>query len=104
MSFLVELPPSEFNKEAFAQFDPAVGFNQGDALAIAWFSQLAYETRLPDKIRAIGELWQLAEVRIVQQPTKSTLPLSDTRGIIANKGKLSSLRSREPSRSICLIG
>jgi triacylglycerol lipase len=85
MSFLVELPQSEFSPNAFARFAPSGGFIDGNAAAMAWMSQLAYETRLPDKIRAIGELWGLAEVRIVRQPAKSTLPLSDTRGIIASK-------------------
>ena len=32
------------------------------ALAMAWMSQLAYETRLPDKIRAIGALYGLVEI------------------------------------------
>ena len=87
MSFLVELPQSEYNRNAFAHFAPTGGFDNGTgtALAMAWMSQLAYETRLPDKIRAIGALFGLAEIRILQQPAKSTLPLSDTRGIIANK-------------------
>jgi len=31
-------------------------------LAMAWMSQLAYETRLPDKIRAIGALYGLVEI------------------------------------------
>jgi hypothetical protein len=87
MSFIVELPLSEYNKGAFAQFDPAAKFTRGNALAMAWMSQLAYETRLPDKIRAIGEVWQLDEIHIVEQPAKSTLPLSDTRGMIASKGE-----------------
>jgi triacylglycerol lipase len=85
MSFAVELPQSEYNKAAFAHFEPAAGFRPGNALAMAWISQLAYETHLPDKIRAIGALWQLGEVRIVQQRGKGPLPLSDTRGIITNK-------------------
>jgi hypothetical protein len=89
MSFAVELPQSEYNKDAFAHFQPDAGFAPGNALAMAWLSQLAYETHLPDKIRTIGELWQLAEVQVVQQPAKtaltSALPLSDTRGIIACK-------------------
>jgi hypothetical protein len=85
MSFVVELPQSEYGKDAFAQFEPAAGFRPGNALAMAWISQLAYETHLPDKIRAIGALWQLGEVRIVQQRAKGPLPLSDTRGIITNK-------------------
>ena len=67
MSFLVELPQSEFDPHAFAQFAPSSGFTGGNALAMAWMSQLAYETRLPDKVRAIGDLWDLAEVHVVQQ-------------------------------------
>src|SRR5262249_19071862 len=84
MSFLVELPQSEYNPDAFKQFDPAAAFSKGNALAMAWISQLAYETRLPDKIRAIGALWDLADISIVQQPAKSTLPLSDTRAVMAS--------------------
>ena len=96
MSFLVELPQSEYNRNAFAQFAPTGGLDDGTgtALAMAWMSQLAYETRLPDKIRAIGALFGLAEVRILKQPAKSTLPLSDTRGIIANKDECSHSRVR----------
>jgi hypothetical protein len=85
MSFLVELPQDEYNLNAFARFAPTGGFDNDTALAMAWMSQLAYETRLPDKIRAISASFGLSEVRILQQPVKSTLPLSDTRGIIANK-------------------
>jgi hypothetical protein len=85
MSFLVELPQNEFDADAFAQFASTGGFIGGNALATVWMSQLAYETRLPDKIRAIGDLWHLADVHIVQQHAKSTLPLSDTRGIIASR-------------------
>jgi Lipase (class 3) len=87
MSFVVELPLSEYYKGAFAQFDPAAGFRQGNALAMAWISQLAYETHLPDKIRTIGELWQLAEIQVVRQPAASILSQSDTRGIIVSKGE-----------------
>jgi hypothetical protein len=83
MSLLVELPQSEFNPLAFAQFSPVAGFGGGNALAMAWMSQLAYETHLPEKIAAIGELWRLTDIRVIQQPAKTTLPLSDTRGIIA---------------------
>jgi hypothetical protein len=87
MSFAVELPQSEYSKAAFAHFEPAAGFKPGNALAMAWISQLANETHLPDKIRAIGASWQLGEVRIVRQAAKSKLPLSDTRAIIAGKGE-----------------
>jgi triacylglycerol lipase len=85
MSFLVELPQSEFNPHAFTDFAPTGGFEKGNALAMAWMCQLAYETRLPDKVGAIGKLWGLDDVRILRQPAKSTLPMSDTRGVIASK-------------------
>ena len=85
MSVLVELPESEYNLNAFAQFVPTGGFSIGTALAMAWMSQLAYETRLPDKISAIGARFGLTKIRILRRPAKTTLPLSDTRGIIADK-------------------
>jgi hypothetical protein len=85
MSFLVELTQSEYNPNALADFVPTAGFNRGNALAMAWMSQLAYETRLPKKISAIGKSWGLADLQVIQQPAKSTLPLSDTRGVIASK-------------------
>jgi triacylglycerol lipase len=87
VSFLVELPQSEFNPDAFLQFAPDGGFTEGNALAMAWMSQLTYETRLPDKIQEISALWHLADVRILKQSVRSTLPLSDTRGVIATKDK-----------------
>jgi hypothetical protein len=102
MSFLVELPQSEFNPDAFARFAPTGGFNNDNALAMAWMSQLAYETRLPDKIRAISRLWELADVRILRQAVNnSPLPLSTHAGSSPAGAKLSSSRSREPTRSMC---
>ena len=90
MSFLVELPMGEFNPNAFKGFNPTVEFDAdgGNALAMAWMAQLAYETRLPEKVGAISQLFQLTDVRIVRQAVNnSPLPLSDTRGIIASRGE-----------------
>jgi triacylglycerol lipase len=86
MSFLVQLPEDQFNPEAFGNGVPVGGFNMNSARAMAWISQLAYETRLPDKIERIAMLWKFDDIRILQQPAKSTLPLSSTRGVLANKG------------------
>lgn len=82
MSFLVERPENLYASDAFAGFDPSDGFDS-NALPMAWLCQLAYETRLPDKIRGICKAWDLSEPDILRQPAKSTLPLSDTRGIVA---------------------
>jgi hypothetical protein len=88
MSFLVELPKDEYNSNAFAGFNPAGGFASGNALAMAWMAQLAYETRLPDKVGAISQLFQLTDLQIVQQSVDNNpLPVSDTRGIVASRGE-----------------
>jgi hypothetical protein len=86
MSILVELPEDQYSPTAFANFSARVGFDIGTARAMAWISQLAYETRLPDKIARIANLWDLNGVRDLQQPAKSTLPLSSTHGLLATKG------------------
>jgi len=83
MSVLVELPIEEYAETAFADFTPMAGFNIGTARAMAWMSQLAYETRWPEKIDRVGRMWGLDSIRPFDAPTQSVLPLSDTRGIVA---------------------
>ena len=86
MSILVELPEDQYNPKAFANFASGAGFDLGTALAMAWISQLAYETRLPDKIKRVATTkWHFDDVHILEQPTKSTLPLSSTHGVIATR-------------------
>ena len=83
MSILVELPEDQYREDAFAAFDPAGEFSIGTARSMAWMSQLAYETRFPDKIERIGGLWGLREVRCLREPSGSTLPMPRTRGVLA---------------------
>lgn len=83
MSILVELPEDQYAPKVFANFVPGAAFNLNTARAMAWMSQLAYETRFPDKIERIAKGWELSEVQVLEQPTKSTLPLSSTRGVLA---------------------
>jgi hypothetical protein len=85
MSFFVELPQSQYNPDAFGEFDANGGFH-GNALPMAWMAQLAYETRLPDKMHAVAKVWGLDDLVIIGKPAKSTLPLSDTRGLVAKRG------------------
>ena len=48
MSTFVELTSSDYSATAFAAFDPAAsGFTIGNARALMWLSQLAYETGKP---------------------------------------------------------
>ena len=83
MSILVELEEGQYAPKVFASFAPGAGFNFNTARAMAWMSQLAYETRLPDKIERIAKGWELDDVKILEQPTKSTLPMSSTHGVLA---------------------
>ena len=47
MTSFVEILPEEYDKHAFARFDAsAANFKLGNARALMWFSQLAYETGL----------------------------------------------------------
>jgi triacylglycerol lipase len=61
MSKLVQIPQSEYDPDAFASFDPSKGFALGNARALMWLSQLAYETyepSQPEKIAAVAPAWQ----------------------------------------------
>ena len=83
MSILVELPETQYAPKVFADFDSAAEFTFETARAMAWMSQLAYETRFPDKIKRIASGWDLGDVRVLQQPARSTLPLTSTHGVMA---------------------
>jgi hypothetical protein len=86
MSFLVELPLDQYNRDAFANFNKASGnFDLDVARAMMWMSQLAYETHVPETITAVSAFWRLSNLKPLIQPAKSTLPVSDTRGVIAQR-------------------
>jgi hypothetical protein len=88
MSKLVELPPGQYDRNAFADFNEATtNFDLGTARAMMWMSQLAYETHVPDTIRQVTPLFDLSDVRILIQPVTSAPELTDTRGIIARRGR-----------------
>jgi triacylglycerol lipase len=87
MSVLVELPLRfyEANRDAFAAFKPVAPFNIGTARAMAWMSQLAYETAHRDKVEQVCGLFDLHLIEIIANDSDSgfeLLPLH-TRGVIA---------------------
>jgi triacylglycerol lipase len=82
MSILVELPLELYNVTAFDAFRPVADFDRGTARAMAWMSQLAYETRHPDKIAAVCNLWGLRHPHIIASPATAALPIVHTRAII----------------------
>ena len=62
MSFLTKLPAELYNPDAFKQFSGGTEFQIGNARAMAWMSQLAYETDEPEKIGKILQSFGLALV------------------------------------------
>src|SRR3954452_22635339 len=82
MSILVELPERLYQPDAFAAFNAAPQFDLGTARAMAWLSQLAYESDA-DKIGRVAGLWKLRNVRAVANPASLKPPFIRTRGLVA---------------------
>jgi triacylglycerol lipase len=58
MSKFVELPLDQYSPTAFGAFDTAAdGFTIGNARALMWLSQLAYEANRQPTIGQVGALW-----------------------------------------------
>ena len=56
MSFLTKLPADRYDRDAFKRFAGGKQFDIGNARAMAWMSQLAYETDEPGEIADILKL------------------------------------------------
>ena len=88
MSKLVELPLDEYDRDAFLSFDEAsVDFDLGVARAMMWMSQLAYETHVPGKIDQVAARLNLPPVRPLVQTVSNMPELTDTRGVIVQRGR-----------------
>jgi triacylglycerol lipase len=86
MSFLTKLPAELYNPDAFKRFSGGSDFDIGNARAMAWMSQLAYETDEPDKIKGILKLFGLALVEggVVVRESKTVLPVASTHCFVAS--------------------
>jgi hypothetical protein len=92
MSFLTKLPRPRYDTKAFDGFDAAAAdFTPGNGKAMAWMSQLAYETDEPDKIKDILAMWGLRPAKIkdrsdgiIAKEVETALPIASTRGVIAH--------------------
>jgi len=63
MSTLVEIPPDQYSATAFANFNAAMNdLNIGNARAMMWMSQLAYETGRQSTIDAVAPQWGFVSV------------------------------------------
>lgn len=71
MSIFHELPRAAYPGNAFAQLGIPGTFAIGTARAAVWLSQLAYETRHPDKIADILAAWGLSGSAIAAGPEVS---------------------------------
>jgi triacylglycerol lipase len=62
VSNLVEMPFELFSPTAFKGFTAKTDFDLGNARAMMWMSQLAYETHRPEKIEKVRKLWEFDRV------------------------------------------
>ena len=88
MTSFVEILPEEYDPEAFKGFTPsATDFELGNARALMWFSQLAYETHRPSTIEAVRNKWVFTSVSpFIQQKTSLTGSF-ETCGLIGQRDK-----------------
>jgi hypothetical protein len=87
MSTLVEIYPDQYSKTAFDNFDPAAtDFRIGNALALMWMSQLAYETGKKETIDTVKALWGLESATPFIR-RKIGLPSSFEAGGIIGEGR-----------------
>jgi triacylglycerol lipase len=85
MSFFTKLPRKLYSKDAFASFGPTSAFDLGTAKALAWMSQLAYETDDKDKIKSILGDWRLRFVDLLFAEVKMGIRVASTHGIVAER-------------------
>jgi hypothetical protein len=80
LSFLTKLPAELYRPDAFKQFSGGTEFEIGNARAMAWMSQLAYETDEPEKIAKILQSFGLALVEggVLVKESKTVLPKAST--------------------------
>jgi hypothetical protein len=84
MSLLTKLPSEFYDVTAFADFSLDPKFRSGTAKAMAWLSQLAYETDEPEKIKDILHKWGLGLVdKVIAEDVATVLPMASTRGFVA---------------------
>src|SRR5712671_3147535 len=89
MSRLVQIPPEAYSPTAFDEFKPAAGFSIGNARAMMWMSQLAYEAYQQGPsatIQTVGkDKWQFTSVAPFVKHQVSVKATYDTCGIIGDR-------------------
>ncbi len=86
MSAFVNIPKETYPRDAFDAFKPGLGgVDLGNARALMWFSQLAYETAVQETLDHVMSLWQLRTLGKVIDTKASVSGSFDTRGIVAQR-------------------
>jgi Lipase (class 3) len=83
MSFLTKLPRDRYDNDAFAGFAIGSDFTLGNGKALAWMSQLAYETDDADKMKDILGSWGLDFGGIIVKEVGGVLPIASTHCFVA---------------------
>jgi triacylglycerol lipase len=79
MTIFVEIAPDEYDATAFGGFDASASdFTLGNARALMWMSQLAYETHVDATIKDVAAKWGFL-------PPQTFAAKFETRGIIAER-------------------
>src|SRR5271154_2820175 len=91
MSFLTTLPRPRYAPDAFDGFATGRDYTPGNAKAMIWMSQLAYETDDPGKIENVLESWGLRLANtgpnndaVVVKEIKTVLPIASTHCFVAS--------------------
>ena len=86
MSNLTTLLRASYRPNAFDRFSTVEKFDLGTARALAWMSQLAYETADRDKVSEILASWQmeLPDNGIIFGDARSVLPIASTHAVVAS--------------------
>jgi hypothetical protein len=88
MSKFVELPPQDYDRNAFDAFASQHGhFDLGDARAMMWMAQLSNETGAPQTIVQIAPLWGFKPI----PHFRAQGPVIDTRAIIGERDDCTAL-------------
>ena len=82
MSAFVELPYESYPKDLSADLSNGGDYSFETAGAMAWLSQLCYETDHSDKVDSILGNWGLARVATLENPPGKAFPRIHTRGLI----------------------
>src|SRR5262249_15647096 len=84
MSMFTKLPTQFYDVTAFDGFSLDRDFRRGSAKAMAWLSQLSYETDEPKKIEDILRTWKLRIVdEVVSAEVRTVLPMASTHAFVA---------------------